>query len=171
MSTDRWIDKEVMVHIYNGILLSYKKEHIESVLIRWMNLEWSKSEKQIAYINAYMWNLENQYWWTYLQSSSRDTDTESRLVDTRGWGEVKMGRIETVAWKRMHSPYVKHIGGICSVTQGGQPGALWQPRSGRQGGNGREVYGGRDMCIPMADSCWCMAETNTILYVKQLSSN
>ena len=26
------------------------------------------------------------------------------------------------------------------------------------------------MCIPVADSCWCMAETNTAI-VKQLSSN
>ena len=28
-----------MVHVYNGILLSHKKEHIESVLMCWMNLE------------------------------------------------------------------------------------------------------------------------------------
>ena len=28
-----------MVHIHNGISLSHKKEHIESVLMRWMNLE------------------------------------------------------------------------------------------------------------------------------------
>ena len=27
-----------MVHIHNGILLSHKKEHIESALMRWMNL-------------------------------------------------------------------------------------------------------------------------------------
>ena len=39
MSTDRWMDKDVMVHIYNGLLLSHKKECIESVLIKWMNLE------------------------------------------------------------------------------------------------------------------------------------
>ena len=28
MSIDIWMDKEVVVHIHNGILLSYKKEHI-----------------------------------------------------------------------------------------------------------------------------------------------
>ena len=28
---------------------------------------------------------------------------------------------------------------------------------------GREVQDGGDICIPMADSCCCMAETNTIL--------
>ena len=28
MSVGRWMDKEVVVHIYNRILLSYKKERI-----------------------------------------------------------------------------------------------------------------------------------------------
>ena len=28
MSLDRWMDKEVLVHVHNGILLSHKKEHI-----------------------------------------------------------------------------------------------------------------------------------------------
>ena len=58
------VSREVMVHIHNGILLSYKKEDI------WVNsnevgeagayyIEWSKSEgeTQILYINAYIWNL------------------------------------------------------------------------------------------------------------------
>ena len=30
-------------------------------------------------------------------------------------------------------------------------------------GGGREVQEGGDTCIPVADSCGCMAETNTIL--------
>ena len=33
------MDKEVVLHIYNGILLSFKKEHIGVVLMRWMKLE------------------------------------------------------------------------------------------------------------------------------------
>ena len=33
------MDKEDVVHIYNGILLSDKKNKFESVLVRWMNLE------------------------------------------------------------------------------------------------------------------------------------
>ena len=28
MSIGRWVDKEVVVHIQNGILFSYEKEHI-----------------------------------------------------------------------------------------------------------------------------------------------
>ena len=34
------MDKKVVVHIHNGILLSYKKKNtFESVLMRWMKLE------------------------------------------------------------------------------------------------------------------------------------
>ena len=33
------MDKEVVIHIHNRILLSYKRNAFESVLMRWMNLE------------------------------------------------------------------------------------------------------------------------------------
>ena len=33
------MDKEVVVRIHNGILLSHKGNAFESVLMRWMNLE------------------------------------------------------------------------------------------------------------------------------------
>ena len=33
------MDKGVVVHIHNGILLSHKRKAFESVLMRWMNLE------------------------------------------------------------------------------------------------------------------------------------
>ena len=67
MSIDRWMDKEVMVHIYNGIVRRHKKQWM---WVRWTevdepracsNREWSKSEreKQVSYINEYIWNLEN----------------------------------------------------------------------------------------------------------------
>ena len=38
MSTDRGMDKEDVVHIYNGILLSHKKEIVPFAEI-WMDLE------------------------------------------------------------------------------------------------------------------------------------
>ena len=66
MSINRWMDKEAVVHIYNGLLLSHIKS-FESVLARRINLEpitqseVSQKEKQILYINAYMWNLEKLY--------------------------------------------------------------------------------------------------------------
>ena len=58
MSIHRWMDKEIVVHIYNGILLSYKKEHI------WVNpnevdeprpycTEWSQKDKYRIVIYVY----------------------------------------------------------------------------------------------------------------------
>ena len=38
MSIDRLMDKEVMVHMHNRILV-IKRNTFESVLMRWMNLE------------------------------------------------------------------------------------------------------------------------------------
>ena len=48
---------------WNGILLSYKKESTCAIYRnmdkpREYHTEWSKSEKQILHVNAYMWNLE-----------------------------------------------------------------------------------------------------------------
>ena len=39
MSMDRVMDKEVVVYMHNGILLSIKRNAFESVLMRWMKLE------------------------------------------------------------------------------------------------------------------------------------
>ena len=33
------MDKEVVAHIYNGILLSQKRKEIELFVVRWMDLE------------------------------------------------------------------------------------------------------------------------------------
>ena len=97
-----------MVHIYNELLHSHKKEWIwvsssEVNEPRACYTEWSKSEKEkeIWYINTYIWNLEKWYWLTYLQGRNRDTAIESRLVDTAG--KERVGQIERVALKHMHS--------------------------------------------------------------------
>ena len=66
MHTDRLMDKGDVIHIYNGILLSHKKEQNWVISrdvdgSRDCHTEWSKSEgeKQISYISTYMWKLEN----------------------------------------------------------------------------------------------------------------
>ena len=53
------------------------------------HMEWSESEreKQVSYINAYIWNLEEWCWWTCWQGRNRDTHVESGLVGTAGEGE------------------------------------------------------------------------------------
>ena len=76
---------------YNGILLKCKKEW-NCAICRDMDgstdchIKWSKSEreKQISYINAYMWNLEKWYKWFYLQRRNRDMDIENKHVDPKG---------------------------------------------------------------------------------------
>ena len=62
------MDKEVVVHIHNGILLSHKRNKFESLIVIWMNLEpliqsevKSEREKQVSHVNTYMWNLEKWY--------------------------------------------------------------------------------------------------------------
>ena len=52
MAIDSWIDKEVVVHIYNAMLLSHKMEHIwvsynevdepRAYYIKWIKLEREK---------------------------------------------------------------------------------------------------------------------------------
>ena len=53
-----------MVHIHNGILPSYNKEHIwvSSNEADETGAEWSKPERKtpIQYTNANIWNLERQ---------------------------------------------------------------------------------------------------------------
>ena len=64
---DRWMDKENVAHIYNGILLSHKKKRNWVIFSevdgpRVCHTEWSKSEreKQILCANTYIYNLEKK---------------------------------------------------------------------------------------------------------------
>ena len=71
--------------------------------------ECSKSarERQILYINAYIWNLERWYQRTYVQSSKGNTVVKNSLLDSAGEGEGGMiweNSIETYTL-----PYVKQI--------------------------------------------------------------
>ena len=61
------MNKEDVVHIYNGILLSHKKNEIMSFAATWMDLEIiilsevsQTGKKQISYDIAYMWNLKKK---------------------------------------------------------------------------------------------------------------
>ena len=61
------MDKEDVVHIYNGIL-TINRNAVRSFVEMWMDLEpviqsevKSEGEKQILCINTYMWNLEKWY--------------------------------------------------------------------------------------------------------------
>ena len=88
----------VHINICIGILLSHKKELNCAICgdvdgPRVCDTDWSKSEreKQILYVNAYMWSLEKWYRWTYLKGRIKDADIENGCMDTEGkgeWGEL-----------------------------------------------------------------------------------
>ena len=69
MPIDRRMDKEDVVHIYTMEYYSpIKRNEIESFVETWIDLETvtqsevkSEREKQMSYINAYMWNVEKWY--------------------------------------------------------------------------------------------------------------
>ena len=53
----------------------------------------SLGNKQISYVNEYIWNLEKLYRWSYLQNRNRDTDIENKYMGTKrgkeGWDELR----------------------------------------------------------------------------------
>ena len=89
-----------MVTIYNGILLSHKKNEIESVVVRWMNLESviqsevSQKEKSKYRILTYIYMESRKIvLMNYLQGRKRDT--EHRLWTQQR--KERIGPIERVA--------------------------------------------------------------------------
>ena len=61
MFIGRWMDREVVVRIHNGILLNYKKEHVwvssnevDETGACYTELSKSERETQKLYINAYI---------------------------------------------------------------------------------------------------------------------
>ena len=79
-----------MCHVYNGILLSNKKERNNAICSnmdapRSCHTEWSKSdrERQISWYHLY---VESKKWyiWTYLQNRNRVTDVKNKLMVTGG---------------------------------------------------------------------------------------
>ena len=129
-----------MVDIHNGILLGYKKERI------WVSsnevdepeayyTEWSKSERerQILYINAYIWKLERPYQWSYIQGSKGDTDIKKRVLDSVGEGKGRMiweNSIETSALS-----YVKQMTSESIMQEAGHPElVLCNSPEGEEGG-------------------------------------
>ena len=99
MSISRRMDKKAVVHIHNGILLSYKKECL------WISsnevdetgayyTEWSKPERKtsIQYTNAYIWNLERWIIITlYVRQRKRHRCIEQSFglcARGRGWDDL-----------------------------------------------------------------------------------
>ena len=66
MSINRGMDKEDLVHMYNGILLSHKNNEIMSFATTWMDIETiilsevRQGKTNIIYYHLYMCNLKKK---------------------------------------------------------------------------------------------------------------
>ena len=86
-----------------------------------------------------------------------------RLVDTVGEGEDVANWESTIETYTL--TFVKQIaGGDLLGNKGSSNQGLCDNLEEWVGmGDGKEVQEGGDICISVADSCWCMEETNTLL--------
>ena len=119
----------------------------------------------MLYTNTYLWNLEKWYWSTYLQGPQWRHRHRER---TYGHGEGGEGEGAMYAESNMET-YVT----VCKI------GSQWEfavwLRELKPGlcdnlvgwhgeGGGRKFLEGGNIYTSMADSCWCLAETNTIVW-------
>ena len=78
MSTERELDKDYVVHIYNGILLGHKKSEIMPSAATWTDLEIiilsEVSQRQMSYDITYMWNLIKMIQMNLFTNRNRLTD-------------------------------------------------------------------------------------------------
>ena len=115
MSIDRGMDKEDVVHIYNGTLLSHKEQN--NVICssidgsRDCDIEWCMLEReiQISYDIIYMWNLIKMIQ-KNLFNRNKLTDFKTSLMLPQGNHGV--GR-ELLGWEyHIHNNIQKYMGDI-----------------------------------------------------------
>ena len=93
------MDKENVVHVYNGILLSHQKQWNNAICGNMDELgdyhtKWSKSdrERQISYDIAYMWNLKKMI---QMNLFTKQKQTHRLREGTYGyWGKGLQGGID-----------------------------------------------------------------------------
>ena len=102
MSTDRWMDKEDVVHIYNRTPLSNKREQNNAICSnryesRDNHTKWNKSKRKTNTI-IYHFYVEPKIWHksTYLQNKNRLIYIENRLVVAKEKGQE--GRIRSLGF-------------------------------------------------------------------------
>ena len=95
MSINRWMDKEVVICIHNGILLSHKKECIwissnEVDEPRAYYTEGSKSERErlISYTNIYMESRKIAPKNLFVQQQISWSHKESEMTERLNWTEL-----------------------------------------------------------------------------------
>ena len=116
----------------------------------------------MLYIDAYIWNLERQYWQSYIQGNKGDTDVKNSLLDS-----VEEGK-SGIIWKNSTETctlrYVKQkTSASSSMKQGTQGQCSGHPRGIGWWGRWEGFQDGAYTCTPVANPCWYKAKTIRIL--------
>ena len=146
-----------------------KKNTFESVLMRWMKLEpiiqseVSQKEKHQYRILTHIYGIQKDGNDNPICETAKETQIY-RTVFWTLWEKARVGWSERIALKHVYY----HMWNRSPVqVRCMRPGAQGRCTGMTlRGGMGRELGGGfrkGDSCIPMADSCPCMAKTTTIL--------
>ena len=131
---------------------------------------WDTRESQILCTDAYIWNLERWYWWIYFEGSNGETDIENRPKDMVG-GEEREGEMYGKSNMEIYNTICKiDSQWVFAVRLTELKQWLCDNLEGWDGdGDERRVWEGQDMCVPMANSSWCMTENHKILQSKYSS--
>ena len=89
MSINRWMDKEVVVHIYNGILPNIKMKKVIPFAAMWVDLDFiiiSEVSQRKTNVIWYCLCVETKIWYkrAYLQNRNRLKNIENKLMVTKG---------------------------------------------------------------------------------------
>ena len=99
MSINRWMDKEDVVPIYDGILLSHKKNNEKMPFAAtWMDLEKGKYHMYRLYVES---EKNKKYKWTYFQNRNRLTDIENKLMVTKGERGLGVGVLYSIFYNNL----------------------------------------------------------------------
>ena len=114
MSTNRWMDKEVVVHIYNGILLSHKNEWNNSICSNmerpreYILSELIQTKTNIIWYHLYV-ESKIRHKWTYLQNRNIQTQrTDLWLPRGREGGRVMDWEFEVSRCKLLHLEWINN---------------------------------------------------------------
>ena len=123
MSINRGVDKEDVVHIYDGVLLSYKKEQNNAIVATWLDLEIiilsveSQTKTNIMWYNLHV-ESKKAIQVNFLQSRNRFTDFKNKhtgyqrgKAGERGLGQANIHYCMWNGWSM----------GPCCIAQGTLP--------------------------------------------------
>ena len=180
MSTDEWMDKVDVVHIYSGIPFSHKKEWNVPFAATWMELEIAKlsgvSQKEkgkfCGVAVGFIWGriIAN---WKLFQQKEKDKYRVLSLICgiqiwrqwTYLWNRNQLTDLESglvvatgmVSWGGIQAEFGVNLCKL--VYQHGKPGKHQVPLKLELCDNweGWDVQEGGNVGIPTADSCWGLA--------------